>query len=64
LASPSIAGYATEEFVKQQIASIPEVDLTGYATESFVESKCNEILSSIPTPPSYDEIIFDGGEIK
>lgn len=64
LASPSIAGYATEEFVKQQIASIPEVDLTGYATKSFVELKCNEILNSIPTPPSYDEIIFDGGEIE
>lgn len=32
LASPSIAGYATEEYVNQQIASIPEIDLTPYAT--------------------------------
>ena len=32
LASPSIAGYATEEFVNQQIANIPKVDLTPYAT--------------------------------
>lgn len=66
IASPSLAGYATEEFVNQQIANIkyPTVDLTGYATEAFVEMKCNEILNSIPTPPSYDEVIFDGGEIE
>lgn len=32
LASPSIAGYATEDFVNQQIANIPEIDLTPYAT--------------------------------
>ena len=66
IASPSLAGYATEEFVRQQIANIkyPDIDLTGYATEAFVELKCNEILNSIPTPPSYDEMIFDGGEIE
>ena len=38
-------------------------DLAGYATEDFVEIKYNEILKLIPEPPSYDEIIFDGGEI-
>lgn len=32
IASPSLAGYATEEFVNQQIANIPKVDLTPYAT--------------------------------
>lgn len=34
IASPSLAGYATEEFVNQQIAAIdfPEPDLTPYAT--------------------------------
>lgn len=32
IASPSLAGYATEEFVNQQIANIPEIDLTPYAT--------------------------------
>lgn len=58
--------YATKKEVEDAIAAIehPTIDLTGYATESFVELKCNEILSSIPTPPSYDEIIFDGGEIE
>lgn len=91
VASPSLAGYATEEYVNAQINSIPYVtqeelneavskivvpdvsdfatkeelseSVKGLATESFVESKCNEILNSIPTPPSYDEFIFDGGEI-
>lgn len=34
IASPSLAGYATEEFVNQQIANIdfPETDLSAYAT--------------------------------
>jgi hypothetical protein len=32
IASPNLAGYATEEFVNQQIANIPEIDLTPYAT--------------------------------
>lgn len=103
IASPSLAGYATEEYVNAQIAAInlmpyvtrqelneaiskiiiPDVSefatkeellesigkikipsIEGLATESFVESKCNEILNSIPVPPSYDEIIFDGGEIE
>lgn len=96
IASPDLAGYATENYIKNEISKIdltpyakktdipdvtdlisqkelqqainniehPVVDLTGYATKSFVELKYNEILDSIPTPPSYDEIIFDGGEIE
>ena len=43
---------------------IASPDVAGYATEEFVKSKCDEILSSIPMPPSYDKIIFDGGEIE
>lgn len=43
---------------------IASPDIAGYATEEFVKSKCDEILSSMPTPPSYDKIIFDGGEIE
>lgn len=64
--APDLTLYATKKEVEDAISAIehPTVDLTGYATESFVELKCNEILSSIPTPPSYDEIIFDGGEIE
>ena len=36
IASPSLAGYATEEFVNQQIANIefPETDLSAYATRA------------------------------
>jgi hypothetical protein len=64
--APDLTLYATKKEMEDAIAAIehPTVNLTGYATESFVELKCNEILSSIPTPPSYDEIIFDGGEIE
>ncbi len=63
---PDVSNFVSQEELQEAIGSIehPMVDLTGYATKSFVESKCNEILSSIPTPPSYDEIIFDGGEIE
>lgn len=38
IASPSLAGYATEEFVNQQIANIPEVDLSSYATREELNS--------------------------
>lgn len=103
VASPSLAGYATEEFVEQQIANIPEIDLTSYVTikelneailgiqipdvSKFVTQKeiddaiaaivipevnlsnyytkveIDELLSSIPSSPIYDEIICEGGEI-
>jgi hypothetical protein len=46
LASPSIAGYATEEFVNQQIANIPEIDLTSYATRA----ELSEALLGIVIP--------------
>lgn len=34
IASPSLAGYATEDFVKSQIDN---VDLTNYATKTYVQ---------------------------
>lgn len=46
LASPSIAGYATEEYVRQQIADIPKVDLTPYPTRK----ELNEALLGIKIP--------------
>lgn len=38
IASPGLAGYATEEYVNTQIANIPEVDLSGYATRAELNS--------------------------
>jgi hypothetical protein len=32
IASPSLAGYATEEYVAQEIAKLPKVDLSSYVT--------------------------------
>lgn len=63
---PDVTSLISQEELQQAINNIehPIVDLTGYATKSFVELKYNEILESIPTLPSYDEIIFDGGEIE
>lgn len=48
LASPSLAGYSTEEWVKEQIANItfPEIDLTPYATKQEVK----ESIESIEIP--------------
>lgn len=46
VASPSLAGYATEEFVSQQIASIPEIDLSLYATRA----ELNEAILGITIP--------------
>jgi hypothetical protein len=42
-------------------AEIP--DVANFATKDFVQTKYDEILNAIPTPPVYDEIICDGGEI-
>ena len=33
IASPSLAGYATEEYVTQEIAKLPKVDLSFYVTQ-------------------------------
>lgn len=46
VASPSLAGYATEEFVNQQIANIPEIDLAPYATRK----ELNEAILGIVIP--------------
>lgn len=103
IASPSLAGYATEEFVKSTINEIPEVDLSAYVTRKelseallgitipdvsdfatheevekaiaaivipevnlsnyYTKVEIDELLSSIPSSPIYDEIICEGGEI-
>lgn len=39
-----LTGYATEDYVKQEIAAIPEVDLTGYATKEQLE----QAIAAIP----------------
>lgn len=57
IASPVLAGYATEEWVKEEISKItfPEVDLTPYATKQEVQDAVNSIeipetdLSNYPT---------------
>lgn len=48
IASPSLAGYATEEFVNQQIANLayPEIDLSTYATKTYVQ----ELIDNIEMP--------------
>lgn len=38
-----LTGYATEEYVQEQIKAIPETDLTGYATEKYVDQKIEAI---------------------
>lgn len=45
IASPSLAGYATEDWVKEQIANItfPEIDLTLYATKQEVKESIEAI---------------------
>ena len=44
LPNGALEGYATEEYVQEQIENIdiPETDLTGYATESYVQEKIAE----------------------
>lgn len=37
-------GYATEEYVAEEIAKIPKTDLTGYATEKYVD----DAIAAIP----------------
>ena len=38
-----LTGYATEDYVQDRIAEIPEVDLTGYATEDYVRDQIDAI---------------------
>ena len=52
-----LTGYATEEFVRQEIEKIeipevPEVDLTGYATEKYVQ----EQIKNIDIPEAVEEV--------
>ena len=46
LASPSLVGYATEDFVNQQISQIPTIDLSSYATRQ----ELSEALLGIKIP--------------
>ncbi len=46
IASPSLAGYATEEFVNNQIAQIQYPDLSEYATRAYVQ----EVVASLEMP--------------
>lgn len=50
IASPSLAGYATEEFVKSMIDEIPEVDLSVYVTRK----ELSEALLGITIPDVSD----------
>lgn len=55
VASPSLAGYATEEFVKTQIATI---DLSDYYTKSEVDAKVKSIdLTEYATKAYVQELI-------
>lgn len=62
-----LTGYATEEYVNQQIEDIPEVDLTGYATENYVNQQIENIefpetdLTNYYTKPEVDGLI-DGAD--
>lgn len=51
-----LTGYATEEFVRQEIGKIdiPETDLTGYATEKYVQEQIKNI--DIPEVEQVDEV--------
>ena len=45
IASPSLAGYATEDFVKQEITKV-EIDLSNYATKDYVQ----ELIDALDFP--------------
>jgi hypothetical protein len=58
-----LTGYATEKYVDDAIAAIPETDLTGYATEQYVNSAIGAIeipevdLTGYATTSYVDEAI-------
>jgi hypothetical protein len=56
----SMDGYATEEYVANAIASIPEVDLTGYATEKYVEDAIADIDIPSSSGGGATVVIFTG----
>jgi hypothetical protein len=43
-----LTGYATENYVTQQISAIPQVDLTGYATEIYVNNAITNLVDGAP----------------
>ena len=45
IASPSLAGYATEDFVKQEI-TIVKIDVSDYATKDYVQ----ELIDALDFP--------------
>lgn len=62
--TPQIGPNGTWIIDNEDTGIVASPSLAGYATQEYVESKCNEILNSMPAPPSYNEMIFDGGEIE
>ena len=60
-----LTGYATEQYVQDEIAKIPETDLTGYATEKFVQDEIAKIdipetdLSDYATKKYVDDAVKD-----
>lgn len=47
IASPDLAGYATEEFVKQEITNVNgNIDFSDYATKTYVE----ELIEQLEMP--------------
>lgn len=68
---PSTAGLATEKYVDEKIANIPETDLTGYATKTYVDDEIGKIdipdtdLSDYYTKTQTDKAISDAvGDIE
>lgn len=61
--SVDLTGLASEQFVHDELAKIEIPSIEGLATEAYVQLKMEEVLKQIPTAPTYDEIILEGGEI-
>ena len=55
-----LTGYATEQYVQDEIAKIPETDLTGYATEKYVQEQIENI--EIPEATGGKEEVYVGTE--
>ena len=52
----SLSEFATIDFVREEIAAIPEVDLTGLATEEFVNKEIDVIEKSVPNCASKESL--------
>ena len=44
-----LTGYATEDYVKQEIAAIPEVDLSNYYSKTEIDNQVSTLESDITT---------------